>query len=716
MKIENISRRDFFRKTGVTAGAFALAFSFPATPKRALAVQGESDFIATWLQIDEKGLVHLWIPASEMGQGSLPSLAQILADEMEADYERIRALTAPKGDAYKNPMFGMQATGGSTSVRAWWNPLREIGANVRMMMIDAGAQKMGVRPSDCRAYNHRVVHSSGKSVDYAEIVSIAAGLSVPEKVALKERHEHRYIGKAMPRVDLPAKVNGSAQFGIDVDLPELLVATVMTSPAFGGELESMDQEAAMKVRGVKHVVEIPNGVAVVATGYWQAQKGLRALNPSFQGGASKGMDDAQIEAALRKDADNGKAVPAHVSGDLATGRQKAVQSLEMEYQVPYLAHSTMEPMNATAWVTKEFAKIWAPTQAQTPSVMIASGISGLPPEKVELNTTFLGTGLGRRFEGDFIQQAVLISMKIGGKPVKVVWSREEDMRHDFYRPQALSRFRVDLDQSGMPVAWENRITTPSIFSRVFPGMVKGGLDRAAVEGAAKDADYELPNQHTEYVLHENPIPVGFWRSVGHSFNAFFMESAIDEAAHASGSDPYDYRMKVMKTPRLRKALEMVAEKVNWGSAPKGIFQGIAAHSSFGSFVAQVVEVSLPVENQIKVERVVCVADCGTYVNPQIIQMQMEGGILFGLTAAAFGDINFEDGAVKQGNFDSYRMVKQKEVPTIEVYVMDNYDEGPGGFGEPGVPPIAPALTNALFAATGNRVRSLPLSKQGFELV
>ena len=716
MKIENISRRDFFRKTGVTAGVFALAFSVNSTPKRVLAGQFENDFIATWLQIDEDGLVHLLIPASEMGQGSLTSLAQILADEMEADYERIRALTAPKGNAYKNPLFGMQATGGSTSVRAWWTPLREIGANVRAMMIEAGAQKMAVRPTDCRAYNHRVIHSSGESVDYADIVSIAAGLSVPEKVTLKERHEHRYIGKAMPRVDLPAKVDGSAQFGIDVDLPELLVATVMTSPAFGGELESMKQAAAMQIRGVKHVVEIPNGVAVVATGYWQAQKGLKALNAQFKGGASRGMDDRKIEAALREDAENGKAVPAHVSGDLAAGRQKSVKSLEMEYHVPYLAHATMEPMNATAWVTEDFVKIWAPTQAQTPSVMIASGISGLPPEKVEINTTFLGTGLGRRFEGDFIQQAVLISMKIGGKPVKVVWSREEDMQHDFYRPQALSRFRVDLDQSGMPVAWENRITSPSIFSRVFPGMVKGGLDRAAVEGAAKDADYDLPNQHTEYVLHESPIPVGFWRAVGHSFNAFFMESAIDEVAHLAGIDPFDYRLKVMKTARLRKALEMAAEKANWGSAPAGIFQGIAAHTSFGSYVAQVVEVSLPEENQIKVERVVCVADCGTYVNPQIIQMQMEGGILFGLTAAAFGDINFEDGAVLQGNFDSYRMVKQKEVPKVEVYVMDNYDGGAGGVGEPGVPPIAPALANALFAATGKRIRSLPLSKHGFELV
>ena len=716
MQIENISRRDFFKNTALMAGSFALAFSFAAQPKRALAAQGENSYIATWLQLDLEGNVHLWIPASEMGQGSLPSLAQILADEMEADYDRIRAQSAPNGSAYTNPIFGMQATGGSTSVRAWWNPLREIGATVRTMMIEAGAQKMGVAASTCRADNHRVVHSSGRSVDYAELVSIAAGLEVPSNVTVKTRDQYRYIGKAMPRVDLPQKVNGSAQFGIDVNMDDLLVATVQTSPVFGGEVWTMDTRSALAVKGVQQVVEIPNGVAVVATGYWQAQKGLKALNVRFKGGASEGLDDAKIEQALRNDAENGKAVPAHQSGDLAKGRQQSVQNLEMEYHVPYLAHATMEPMNATAWATPDFVKIWAPTQAQTPTVMIASNMTGLPPEKIEVHTTFLGTGLGRRFEGDFIQQAILISQKMGGKPVKVIWSREEDMRHDFYRPTALSRFRIDLDRAGMPVAWENRITAPSIFSRVFPGWVQNGLDQSSVEGSSEDADYNLPNQHTEYVLHKSPIPVGFWRSVGHSFNAFFMEGAIDEAAHAAGMDPLEYRLKVMKTPRLRKALEMVAEKANWGKSPQGIYQGVAAHTSFGSFVAQVAEISMRGENQVKVERVVCVADCGTYVNPQIIQMQMEGGILFGLTAAAFGEINFANGAVQQGNFDSYRMVKQSETPKVEVHVMDFHQEGPGGFGEPGVPPIAPAVINAIFAATGKRLRSLPLSKHGMQLV
>jgi isoquinoline 1-oxidoreductase beta subunit len=714
MQIENISRRDFFKASAFAVGGFALSFSFAAAPKRALAASGQSDYIATWLQIDPQGTVHLWIPASEMGQGSLPSLTQILADEMEADYGRVQARTALNHPAYHNPIFGMQATGGSTSVRAWWKPLREVGATVRAMMTEAGATMMRVPVSECRAYNHAIVHTSGASVSFAEAVEIAADLAVPSQVQVKARDEYRYIGKAMPRVDLPAKVNGSAEFGIDVQLDGMLVATVQQSPVFGGEVASMNQEAALAVRGVQHVVEIPNGVAVVANSYWQAQKGLKALNVRFRGGGSAGMDTAALEKALRDDLNNGKPAPAHVVGDVAAGRQQATQTLEMEYYAPYLAHATMEPMNATAWVTDEFVKVWAPTQAQTPTVMMASNLTGLPPEKIEVNTTFLGTGLGRRFEGDFVMQALMVSQKLG-KPVKVVWSREEDMRHDFYRPQSLSRFRVDLGKDGLPVAWENRIACQSIFSRVFPGMVKNGVDHSSVEGAADDAGYAFANQHTEYVLHQSPIPVGFWRSVGHSQNAFFMESAIDEAAHAAGIDPVEYRLKLMKDERLKGVLRAVAEKANWGSPRRGVFQGVAAHASFGSYVAQVAEVSMS-GDALKVERVFCVADCGTYVNPQIIEMQMMGGIMFGLTAAAFGSIGFANGAVVEGNFDRYQMVTQKQAPEVHVTVLDRFDQNPGGFGEPGVPPLAPAVTNAIFAATGKRLRSLPLQKHGIQLV
>ncbi len=551
MKIENLSRRNFLKGSLLAGGGLVLGFSLPMVNK-AQVRQGDTAAatypVDSWIKVDHDGVVSFVIPASEMGQGSQTSLAMILADEVGADYNAIKVLNPSSNRLYNNPMFKLQLTGGSTSVRAWWDPLRTVGATLRLMLAEAAATQWSVPVSQCTTKDSYVVHkTSRKKLHFRDLVDSAADLAPPAKSAFRPRNEYQYIGKSVKRIDTPPKVTGEAVFGIDVVLPDMLIATVKQSPVFGGEVKSYDEAAAMKVKGVKAVVPVDNGVAVVATNYWQAQKGLQALNVTFEGGDTQAYTTASIEKAFDDalaDDNNAHTVLNH--GDTEAAMVQASNTHHMKYAAPYLAHSTMEPMNATAHVTNDFCEIWAPTQAQAGAVQAAMHVTGLQPDQVKVNTTYLGGGFGRRAEVDYITQAVLVSEAVEG-PVKLIWSREEDIQHDFYRPAAASRFKIGVDKDGYPIAWHNRISNTSIMECYAPQWVGDKPDSSMTEGAA-EIPYSLPNQLTDVVQLNNGIPVGFWRSVGNSLNCFFVESAIDELAHHAGIDPYQYRRRLLIYP------------------------------------------------------------------------------------------------------------------------------------------------------------------------
>jgi isoquinoline 1-oxidoreductase subunit beta len=711
MKIENLSRRDFLKTGLLTGGGLVLGFSLP-TINKALARQvGESDAtypVAAWLQVDEAGVVNFVIPCSEMGQGSQASLAMILCDEAGADYYTLQVSNPPNNRIFNNPMFGMQATGGSTSVRAWWVPLRVVGATLREMLVASAAAQWKVKPSECTTQDNYAIHKpSGKKLHFKELVAATLDMKPPAKPKLKDRSEYRYIGKPLKRIDTPPKVSGGAQFGMDVVLPGMLIATVKQSPAFGGEVASYNEQAALKVHGVKAVVPIDNGIAVVAKNYWQAKKGMDALDVKFKGGKTRGKDTAAIEKQLEDGlSDDKNARTAYSKGDLAAGKS-AKNTYHMKYSAPYLAHATMEPMNATAHVTDKSCEMWLPTQSQTRAVQKAVELTGLQPDQVKLHTTYLGGGFGRRAESDYVAQAVLVSEAVEA-PVKVIWSREEDMQHDVYRPAAACVFDIAVDKEGYPLSWKNRVCTSSILQRYAPQWLGDKPDRSMTEGIA-ETPYGIKNQLTDVVQIDNGVPVGFWRSVGNSLNCFFMESALDELAHHAGKDPYQYRRHLLKdSPRALNVFDTAAKTAGWDKPiGKKRGRGIALTNCFGTYVAEVAEVSTTADG-FKVDRIVCVVDCGLYINPAIIKQQMQSAIVFGLTAALKGKINFKDGAVVESNFNDYPALLMSEIPEIEVVIIEN-NEKPGGYGEPGTPTVAPAVANAIFAATGKRYRSLPLT-------
>ena len=710
MKIENLSRRDFLKTGVITGGGLVLSFSLPLVNKALARQAGEAQAtypVAAWLQVDAAGVVKFVIPVSEMGQGSQASLAMILCDEAGADYHALQVLNPTNNSVFNNPMFGMQLTGGSTSVRAWWVPLREVGATLRTMLVASAAKQWKVKAAECTTQDNFAIHKpSGKKLHFKELVNATLDMKPPAKPKLKNRSEYRFIGKPLTRVDTPPKVNGVAQFGMDVVLPDMLIATVKQSPAFGGEVTSYNEAAALKVPGVKAVVKVDNGIAVVAKNYWQANKGMAALNPKFKGGNTKGKDTAAIEKQLSnglRDDKNARMVISH--GDLAAGKNG--KTYRMQYTAPYLAHSTMEPMNATAHVSDKFCELWLPTQSQSLAAQKAVELTGLHADQVRVHTTYLGGGFGRRAETDYAAQAIHVSEAVEA-PVKLIWSREEDMQHDFYRPAAASEFDIAVDKDGYPLSWKNRVATSSIMQRFAPQWLSDKPDASMTEGAA-EMPYHIANQYTDVVQIDTGVPVGFWRSVGNSLNCFFVECALDELAHHAGKDPYQYRRHLLsKTPRALNVLDTVAKTAGWDkSIGKNRGRGIALTYSFGSYVAQVAEVTATADG-FTVDRIICVVDCGIYINPAIIRQQMQSGIIYGLTAALKGKIHFKDGAVVESNFHDYPALKMNEIPELEVVIIDN-NEKPGGFGEPSTPGVAPAVANAVFAATGKRQRDLPLS-------
>jgi isoquinoline 1-oxidoreductase beta subunit len=593
-------------------------------------------------------------------------------------------------------------------VRAAWTPLRKAGAAAREMLIAAAAQRWNVKATECRAERGAVVHTKKKlRLRYGQLAARAATLPVPADVPLKDPKTWTIAGKPTKRLDAAVKTNGRAKFGIDTWVPGLRVAVVARSPVFGGKVKSFDATAAKAVEGVRNVVQISSGIAVVATGYWPAKVGRDALKIEWEEGPVASVSSAGISQMFAERAAQPTAAVAKHVGDPEGGLGGAASKVEADYEMPFLAHTTMEPMNATAHVRPDGVDIWAPTQFQTGAQGIGAAIGGVPPEQVKIHTTYLGGGFGRRFELDFIQEALETSKAVG-TPVKVIWSREDDVRNGQYRPANFHRMRAGLSADGKPVAWSHRIVAPSIMARVFPNTVQNGLDGEAVEGGV-EVPYTVANLHVDYVLTDTGIPVGFWRSVNNSFNGFAVETFIDECAAAAKTDPYEYRRALLaNAPRHRGVLELAATKAGWGTPPPaGRARGIAVFKSFESFVAQVAEVSVSTAGEVRVHRVVCAVDCGMYVNPQTIEAQMQGAIVYGLTAALKGEITIDKGRVQQGNFDDYQMLRMNEMPVVEVYIVPSND-APGGVGEPGTPPIGPAVGNAIFALTGKRIRKLPI--------
>jgi isoquinoline 1-oxidoreductase subunit beta len=709
---KNVNRREFLKTSAAGATGLVIGFYLPGKFEALAAAPPAAVFAPNaWIRIATDESVTVIIDKSEMGQGVVTSLSMLVAEELECDWTKIRTEFAPADKAYFNPLFGAQGTGGSTSVRASWTPLLKAGATAREMLIQAAAQKWGVEESACHAENSGVVNNATKArQSYGSLAEAAGKLPAPKDVTLKDPKQFHLLGKATKRLDTPDKVNGRAQFGIDVRQPGMLHAVVLRCPVFGGKVASFDATKAQAVRGVKMVVQISSGIAVVADNTWSAMEGRSALDVKWDEGANAALTSAAISKLFADRASQPGAV-ARKEGDAETGMSGAAKKIEAVYEAPFLSHATMEPMNCTAHVRADGCDVWAPTQFQTFNQGVAAKITGLSPDRINIHTTFLGGGFGRRAEQDFIADAVEAS-KAAGAPVQVTWSREDDMQHGFYRPASYSRFAAGLDSNGWPVSWTNRIACPSIMSRFNPGSVKDGIDETSVEGAA-DIPYAIPNILVDYQLTETGIPVGFWRSVGHSQNAFFSESFLDEVASAGGKDPYELRRKLLaKAPRHLGVLVAAATKAGWGKPlPAGRFRGIAVMSSFGSYVAQVAEISVNAKDgTVRVHRVVCAVDCGRMVNPDTIEAQMQGAIVYGLTAALYGAITIDRGRVQQGNFDDYPMLRMEEMPVVEVQIIPT-KEAPGGVGEPGTPLIAPAVCNAIFAATGKRIRRLPIRKE-----
>jgi isoquinoline 1-oxidoreductase beta subunit len=710
-----MSRRTFPKASAAAGGGLLLSFSLPALRRDAEAA-GPSTVNTfapnAFIRIGRDGRVTLVMPYVEMGQGTYTSIPMLIAEELEVGLDQVRLEHAPPDDKlYANPLLGFQNTGGSLSVRAAWEPLRRAGATGRSMLVSAAAQAWQVDASSCRAERGTVIHvPTGRRVTYGALIDKAATLPVPVKVALKDPKDFKLIGTPAKRLDTPDKVNGKAQFGIDVKVPGMKIATVAACPVFGGKLAGVDESKAKAVKGVRQVVRLDNAVAVVADHMWAAQQGLGALDIRWDEGPNATLSTAdivrQLEAASQK-----PGVVARKEGDVARAMAGAAKKLEAVYQLPFLAQATMEPMNCTVHVRKDGCDVWVGTQTLTRAQAAAAKVTGLPLERVRVHNYLLGGGFGRRLEVDFIAQAAEIGKQVDG-PVKVVWTREEDTQHAIYRPYYYDRLAAGLDEQGMPIAWSHRVTGPSILARWLPAAFKNGLDWDAVEGAA-EPPYAFPNILVEYVRQEPPgIPTGWWRGVGPTHNIFVVESFIDELAAAAKKDPFEYRRALLgRPPRARGVLELAARKAGWGKPlPSGRGRGISLLHAFGeTYIAQVAEVSVSKEGDVRVHRVVCAVDCGMTVNPDTVKAQIESGVIFGITAALFGEITLKDGRVEQSNFHNYRVLRINEAPVIEVHLVKSA-EAPGGIGEPGTSALAPAVTNAIFAATGKRIRKLPIDK------
>jgi isoquinoline 1-oxidoreductase beta subunit len=664
--------------------------------------------VNAFLQVGRDDTVTIRLAHAEMGQGIWTTLAMLVAEELECDWAKVRVEHAPASPVYAHLVFGMQGTGGSTTTWTEFDRYRQVGAVARTMLVQAAAQQWNVPASSCRADQGFVIAGSQR-LSFGALADAAQKLTPPAEVTLKPASAWRILGKPTKRLDSPEKVTGKAGFGIDVRFPGLMTAVVERSPVFGGTVKSFSAEKALRVPGVKQVVQVPTGIAVVADHLWAATQGREALEVQWNEGPGATLDTDRMLEQYRTLASTPGAAAAS-AGDVSAAFASAARTIEAEFDGPFLAHAPMEPLNAAVRLSPGKCEIWTGTQFQGIDQPAAAKIAGVTPEQVEVHTPFLGGGFGRRASprADFVTEAVHVA-KAAKVPVKVVWTREDDTRGGYYRPMFVHKARIGIDARGLPVAWQHRIVCQSIMAGTpFEAFIQNGIDGSSVEGTA-DSPYvkATPNHRVELHTPTSPVPTLWWRSVGHTHTAFVMESLVDELAHAAGNDPLEYRRALLKGhSRHLGVLNLAAEKAAWGTplAP-GRFRGLAVHESFGSYAAEVAEVSVS-NGRIRVHRVVCAIDCGICVNPAGVTAQMESGIVYGLSAALRGRISLENGRVVESNFNDYEVLRLDEMPVVEVHIVPSTEKS-GGAGEPGTPPIAPAVANAVFAATGKRLRSLP---------
>jgi len=701
-----LNRRSFLQVSAAAGGGLLVGACLPSWTGTDLVNAAGSFEPNVWIKVNADDTVRIMLTMLEMGQGVMTSMPMLVAEELDFDWSRIKTEWAGADPKYGNPnLGGQQLTAGSNSVRGMWKVLRESGATARVMLVQAAAQTWGVPENSCTTDKGEVIHqASGRRLKYGALVDKAAALPVPTGVTLKDPKNFKVLGNSLARLDVPEKVNGSAVFGIDVKLPGLLTAKVVRCPVFGGKVAGFNADKAKAVPGVKNVVQITNGVAVVADNYWSASRGAQALEVTWDEGPLAKLTSADILAKYRELAQQpGKVARNDGNADATIASSK---SFERTFEAPFLAHATMEPMNCTADVRADGCDVYVPTQGQTPSHQAAVAASGLPADKVKVHVTYMGGGFGRRGEADFVMDAVETSKAIG-KPVKVIWSREDDMQHDYYRPVSYARMWGAVDGSGKPTVFKQHIVQQSLMKRIG-GLPPNGVDFISVDGSA-NLPYDIPNIRVEYTEHDPGIPFGFWRSVGASFQGFVVEAFIDEMAAAAGKDPFQFRRDLLgKSPRHKAVLELAAEKAEWGKPlAAGRARGIAVMDAFGSYLAQVTEVSVDARGAVRVHRIVCTVDTGWVINPDTIKAQMEGGIVYGLTAALRGEITIKNGRVEQRHFGDYQMLRHNEMPVIEVYIVPS-TEMPGGIGEPSTALAAGSLVNAVAAATGRRIYSLPI--------
>ena len=706
----HMTRRSFLAKSSLVVASAVLSGQiklFNASP--AQAASGLPFTPHAFLEIAADDSITVWVGQTNLGQGTHTGIPMFIADELDGDWNKVGVRMAPAAEPFKDPEWHVQATGGSTSIRHRWDMLRQVGAAARQMLVETAAEKWGVAPKDCQARDSRVIHPDGRGLTYGQLAEAAGKRPVPADPVLKDPKDYRIIGTSRKRLDIPDKVMGKTVFGFDYNVPGMCTAVVARPPYYGASPQSYDVDAAMAVKGVVKVAPLDNRIAVCAETTYAAMQGREALKIKWSPGSHPDLNDESLDALYREHLDKPGAA-ARNSGDVINALGNAAQTFEQSYKLPYISHAQVEPINCTAHVEKDRCRIWTPTQGQTFVQLTASKLTGLPPEKIEVMTPPAGGGFGLRAEQDPVVDSVLLSQMLN-RPVKVVWSRRDDFANDYFRPANQSRIKAGLDKEGRLTAWFHKVAAQSVMAVKMPQYMQNGIDADAVSGIM-DMIYSIPNLKVDYVMVDLPIQVGWWRSVGYSSNVFAVESFIDEMAHAAGKDPVQFRLDHMeKGSRQYKLLSLLAEKGGWDSpVPQGRARGVAVANCFESYAAHMAEVSVGKNGEIKVHKMVCALDCGTAVYPDAIRAQAEAGVVMGLSVAFYEKVSFADGGVKTGNYDDYPVLSMSEVPEIEVHITENNLKA-GGIGEPVFPSVAPATANAIFKATGVRLRELPFNRK-----